>query len=53
MVGMKTGSERIQPVVDAVLAQILLSTDAFRTFMTILKEENPQLRSIVHQYYCK
>ena len=51
--GLLTKTQRIAPVVDAVLAQIKLEADLFHTFMTVLKDENVHLWKMLDQYYCK
>ena len=53
VVGVLTGSERISPVMDAVLAQVGLKADLFHTFMAELKETNRHLWGVIQQYYCE
>ena len=52
--GLLTNAERIQPVMNAVLAQIYLKADLFNKFMPVLKKVNPGLWESINQYYhCK
>ena len=53
MVGIRTKSQRIQPVVDAVLTQISLKADHFHKFVDILREEHSSIVELILQYYSK
>ena len=48
-----TGSQRIAPIMKAVLAQIELKANLFHKFMDVLRRENPCLEGKLQQYYCK
>ena len=51
MVGGLTGPQRIAPVIEAVLAQIMLKADLFHTFMDVLRRENAVLADDIQQSY--
>ena len=51
--GVLTPSQRIAPVMDAVLAQISLKAAHFHTLMDILMTENVDLRRLILHDYCK
>ena len=50
---MLTGPERVDPVMEAVLAQISLNAELFHIFMDVLRRENPVLADVIQQYYGK
>ena len=51
--GILTISQRIAPIVEAVLAQIQLKANLFHVFMDVLRRENSCLGDIIQQQYCK
>ena len=53
MLGVLTVSQRIAPVMDAVLAQIKLDAAVFHIFMDVLKKENSPLADSIQQSFRK
>ena len=51
VVGVLTGSQRIAPVISAVLAQIKLRANNFHTFMSVLRAVNSCLADTISEYY--
>ena len=51
--GVLTGTERIAPVMEAVLAQIMLKADLFHTFMDVLRREDAVLAAVIQRSYSK
>ena len=51
--GVLTVSQRIAPIMRAVLAQIELKANLFHKFMDVLRRVNSCLEGKLQQYYCK
>lgn len=51
VIGVLTKSQRIQPLVEAVLTQINLKADLFHKFVVILREEHSTLAQSIQQYH--
>lgn len=53
VIGGPTPTERVRPIMQAVLAQIELSASTYHRFVDILREFNPLLADTLSKSFCK